>query len=153
MFAAVFLVVTFAGLVCLVWSGGWPERAIAVLMLINILITPFVEPYQIGDWRAGVALLELVVFLVMWAALEIKGRWWLTAAAGFQLIIVVSHLASLTGTYFTWTVVSARLGAAALLSLTFFIGAWEAWAARRFAREGAVTCLHNGPLKPPPTAG
>ncbi|RZJ19136.1 MAG: hypothetical protein EON91_02765 [Brevundimonas sp.] len=142
-----FLCLTALGLLALVVVGGWPERVIAVLVLVNILATPLLEPLQIGQWRAGLAALELTLFVAMWIVVEVRGRWWLTAAAGFQLIAVVSHLVSLTGAYFIWTAVSARIGVAGLLSLTFLFGAWEAWAARRFAREGATKWDASGPLK------
>lgn len=153
MIALFFLCLTALGLLALVVFGGWPERLIALLVLVNILATPLLEPVQIGQWRAGLAVLEVALFVAMWVVVEIRARWWLTAAAGFQFIAVLSHLVALTGAYFIWTAVSARIGAAALLSLTFLFGAWEARAARRFAREGATTWDANGLLRTPPGAG
>lgn len=135
MIATVLLVISAFGLTALLAFGGRAERVAAVLIIANIVSTPFLEPFKIGEWRAGLAVLETVLFLALWAIVEIRGRWWLTAAAGLQLIVVLSHLLALSGAYFIWTAVSIRIGAAGLMSLTFFVGAWEAWADRRFARE------------------
>jgi hypothetical protein len=135
---AAIILVTLAGVLALLRFGEWEERAVAVMVVALLVLVRLVEPFQIGSWRAGVAGLE-VCFLIatLWLAYA-RDRWWLTALAGFQLISVLTHVIPLLayGRHFVWTAVTIRLEVWLLICITFFVGAWEAWAARRFAREG-----------------
>lgn len=130
--------VTLAGVLALFRFGGWEERAVGVMVLALLVLVRFVEPIQIGDWRAGVAGLEIAFLIAILALTYTRDRWWLTALAGFQLISVLTHIVPLlaSGRHFVWTAVTIRLEVWLLICITFFVGAWEAWAARRFAREG-----------------
>lgn len=130
--------ITLAGVLALFRFGGWEERAVGVMVLALLILVRVVEPIQIGPWRAGVAGLEIVFLIAILALTYTRDRWWLTALAGFQLISVLTHLVPLlaSGRYFVWTAVTIRLEVWLLICITFFVGAWEAWAARRFAREG-----------------
>lgn len=138
MITAAIILVTLAGVLALLRFGEWEERAVAVMVVALLVLVRLVEPFQIGSWRAGVAGLE-VCFLIatLWLAYA-RDRWWLTALAGFQLISVLTHVIPLLayGRHFVWTAVTIRLEVWLLICITFFVGAWEAWAARRFAREG-----------------
>lgn len=132
------IVVTLAGVLALFRFGGWEERAVGGMVLALLILVRLVEPIQIGTWRAGVAGLEIAfLFAILWLT-YVRDRWWLTALAGFQLISVLTHVIPLltAGRHFVWTAVTIRLEVWLLICITFFVGAWEAWAARRFAREG-----------------
>ena len=117
--------------------GRWTDR-LAILVLIGaIVIEELVDGLYWGGWRIGVAITNLVLFLVLWILAELGNRWWLVFASGFQLIIVLTHLIPLLRPgYLVDTGVAIRLLLWGLLSITFFVGALEAWAADRFAREG-----------------
>ncbi|MFT4955400.1 MAG: hypothetical protein ACI8U3_001788 [Brevundimonas sp.] len=125
-------------LVLLFLIGDWGERAASVVYLVAIIVTPLVDDLHIQNWRYGVAGVEVAVLVAIWILAEVRERWWLTAAAGFQLIAVLTFVIPWImppGFYFVWTEVSIRHAVWLLLVLTFFAGAMEAWAARRFARE------------------
>ncbi|QDH72080.1 hypothetical protein [Brevundimonas sp. M20] len=130
--------VTLVGVLALFCFGGWEERLVGVLVLALLVLVPLLEPLQIGTWRAGIAALELVFLIAILWLTYARDRWWLTALAGFQLISVLTHLVPLLadGRHFVWTAVTIRMEVWLLICITFFVGAWEAWAARRFAREG-----------------
>jgi hypothetical protein len=130
------LALTLAGLILLVWRGQWQERAAAAAVTVYLAATPLLEPIKFLNWRVGVAGAELVLFLIFWGLAEAARRWWLTAAAGFQLIAVLSFLVPIAiPDLFVWTGVAVRYGAWSLITFTLFAGAWEAWADSRFRRE------------------
>ena len=139
------LIITLAGVLALFLYGGAEERVVGVLVLALLLAVRPLEPLQLGTWRAGIAALDLAFFVVVAAMALLRDRWWLTALAGFQLIVVLTHLVPLIAQHrhFTWTGVTVRLEVWVLICLTFFAGAWEAWAARRFARESQRHVLHD----------
>jgi hypothetical protein len=132
------ILLTLAGVLALLRFGGWEERAVAVMVVALLILVRLVEPFQIGTWRAGVAGLEICFLIAILWLTYARDRWWLTALAGFQLISVLTHVIPLLayGRHFVWTAVTIRLEVWLLICITFFVGAWEAWAARRFAREG-----------------
>lgn len=137
--------VTLLGVLALWRFGAWEERLVGVVVIALLVLVHLVEPFQVGNWRAGVAGLELAFLIVVWVLVYHRDRWWLTALTGFQLISVLTHVTTLLAPHhFVWTAVTVRLGVWLLICVTFFAGAWEAWAARRYAREGQV----HEPLHP-----
>lgn len=139
------IIVTLCGVLALLRFGAWEERLIGVMVLALLVLVRVVEPIKIDSWRAGVAGLELAFLLVILWLVYTRDRWWLTALAGFQLISVLTHLVPLLayGKHFIWTAVTIRLEVWLLICISFFAGAWEAWAARRFAREGGSHDQNN----------
>ena len=121
----------------LLWRGETVERlAVAALTAAQVLSVLLV-PWDIDGFRIGVMLVDVALFIALWALAEHGGRWWLVACAGFQLIIVFSHLAPFFAhERLGWAAVTLQWGAWTLVSLTAFVGIWEATAARRFAQEG-----------------
>lgn len=143
------IVFTLAGVFALWRFGAWEERLVGGMVIALLVLVHLVEPFQIGTWRAGVAGLELAFLVAVWTLVYLRDRWWLTALTGLQLISVLTHVAALAGPHhFVWTAVTVRLGVWILICLTFFVGAWEAWADRRFAREGHLNDpVHNQPVE------
>lgn len=117
--------------------GGTEDRLGAVVFAGALIITPFVDHVLWGSWKAGAAGVDVLMLIGFWILAERYDRWWLVMAAGFQLIAVITFVIPWfqPGAYFVWTGVTLRIGVWLLLSITLFIGAWEAWAAQRFARE------------------
>ncbi|MBA3999165.1 hypothetical protein [Brevundimonas sp.] len=117
--------------------GGRQDRLGAVVFTGALIITPFVDHILWGSWKAGAACVDALMLIGFWTLAERYDRWWLVMAAGFQLIAVITFVIPWfqPGAYFIWTGVTLRIGVWLLLSITLFIGAWEAWAAQRFARE------------------
>lgn len=128
---------TLTAVIALWRFGAWEERVVGAMVLALLGLVHIVEPLQIGVWRAGVAGLELCFLIAVGWLLYLRDRWWLTALAGFQLISVLTHVTALVAPHHSiWTAVTVRLGVWILICITFFAGAWEAWADRRFAQEG-----------------
>ncbi|HEY1071765.1 hypothetical protein [Brevundimonas sp.] len=121
----------------LLWRGGMVDRlAVAALTAAQVL-SAFLVPWDIDGFRVGVMLVDVALFGALWALAEHGRRWWLVACAGFQLIIVVSHLAPFFAhERLGWAAVTLQWAAWSFVSLTAFVGIWEALADRRFAREG-----------------
>jgi hypothetical protein len=120
----------------LVWRGGLPDRAAVLSVALYIVAGEFLESVMWGDWRVGSASLDLALLLCLWWLTLRADRWWLVLVTGFQLIAVGTHLIPLVKPgYFFWTGTTIRLVIWGFISISFIVGAWEVWAARRFARE------------------
>lgn len=132
------IVLTVVAVLCLFGFGDWEERTIGAAVAVLMVVAPLVASLQFGTTRPGVALIEGMFLLGILYLAMTRDRWWLLALAGFQTISVATHLIALINpNHFLWTAVTVRLEVWVLICATLFIGAWEAWAARRFAREGA----------------
>ena len=124
-------------------GDGW-ERAAVLLVTAAIFATPLVEHIHLGNSRVGVAAVDIGLFIGLWLLAERGDRWWLTAAAGFQLISVGTFAIPwiIPDTFLVWTGVTIRLLVWGLISIILLVGAWESWAARRFAREATHAKPH-----------
>ena len=130
------LLANLAAMVPLAWRGNAFDRFGVVIVILYVIVGEVVEAIMWGSWRAGSASLDLVLFLGLWWAAERTDRWWLILVAGFQLLAVATHLIPLVQPGFMyWTGTTIRLVIWGLMSISFFIGAWEVRAAARFARE------------------
>lgn len=130
------LLANLAAMAPLAWRGRSGDRTAIAVVVLYIIVGEVVESIMWGSWRAGSAFLDLVLFLSLWWIAERTDRWWLVLAAGFQLLVVATHLIPLIQPGFHyWTGTTVRLVIWGLMSISFFIGAWEVQAAARFARE------------------
>ncbi|WP_420471478.1 hypothetical protein [Brevundimonas sp. FT23042] len=82
--------VTYATLVVLLWKGRTPERLAGLALIIAQTATPLVAHLQLGGVRVGVAAVSLALAAALIALALYGRRWWLLAAAGFQLISLAS---------------------------------------------------------------
>lgn len=144
--ATILLMLGVFALLLLLLVGDWGERSASAIYLAALAATPMVDHLNIQNWRYGVAGIEVMVLVGIWILAEIRDRWWLTAAAGFQLIAVLTFLIPWLmppGVYFVWTEVTIRYAVWVLLVLTFLVGAWESLAAKRFAMEATSHAQSN----------
>lgn len=118
----------------LIWRRGTALDRMAVGVLVAaIVVGAFAWRWDIHGWRAGTALLNVSMFLALWALTERHDRWWLVFLSAAQLLITATHLVpfmvpgSLPMSGFV-----IRQALWAVITLIFFAGAWECWAARRF---------------------
>lgn len=121
----------------LTWRGDWPERLAALLVLALLALEPLAFSLKVEAWRVGGLLVNLGFLIgLVWLA-ERWDRWWLVFAAALQLLLFMTFIMPLmTDEFSVRTGISVRLGLWGGISLLLFAGAWEAWAARRFAQEG-----------------
>lgn len=137
--AYLLLAANVAAGILLLRHGSTVERWAVALVTVFLIATPLLQTFHLGRWRLGIALLEVALFLGFWLLAERGSRWWLVAAAGFQLVAIFTHtIPLLAPEYFEWTQVTIRWVIWVGISATFFVGAWEAWAAERFALEGRL---------------
>ncbi|MGH7019921.1 MAG: hypothetical protein ACREEY_08580 [Brevundimonas sp.] len=121
----------------LLWRGGTVERLAVAATTVGLILSALLVPWDIDGFRVGVMLVDVALFAALWALAEHGRRWWLVAAAGFQLIMVVSHLAPFFAhERLGWAAVTLQWVAWTFVSLSAFAGVWEASADKRFAREG-----------------
>lgn len=137
MLSLTLLAANLVALALILRSGDVWERIAAVLLIAAIFATPLVQDIHLGNSRVAVAAVDVALFLGLWFLSERADRWWLTAAAGFQLISVGTFMIPwiMPDTFLVWTGVTIRLLAWGLVSITLILGAWESWAARGFAQE------------------
>ena len=125
--------------VLLLWRGEAVERWAVLALTAAQVLSVLLVPWDIDGLRIVVMLVDVALFAALWGLAEHGRRWWLVACAGFQLIIVVSHLAPFFAhERLGWAAVTLQWVAWTFVSLTAFVGVWEAGADRRFAREGRV---------------
>ncbi len=83
---------------CVSWcalGGLRPERFAAAAVLLGFAATQLVTPLEISGWRAGVALVDvLLLAALLWLTVRFD-RWWLVAASGAQLVTVMTHALAL----------------------------------------------------------
>ena len=112
------------------WLGRTVERLAGIAFLVAMLGTPLVDGLQVGGLRWGVGLLALGLFgTLTWLSLAAE-RWWLTAAAGVQLLSIATYLVALLNPDVqVWASVSFRIVVWTELMLIGLFGVWEARAA------------------------
>lgn len=77
-------------------KGGHAERMVAVILLANYLVGPFLQPARIGEVMFGLAVADLVLLGVLgWLTLKYD-RWWLLLATAAQGLVVLAYLAVMT---------------------------------------------------------
>lgn len=123
----------------------WLGMSMYVAALILELL---VSDIRINTWMAGLAGVNLLLFLGLWYLAERYDRWWLFLGAITQLATVATHASPIfNGDHWVDSGIAFRNVLYVLTSVIFFVGAWEAREARRFAREGATKWDASGPLK------
>lgn len=110
--------------------GRTVERVAAVAFFIAMTVTPMVDHLQIGGLRWGVGLLALGLFGTLSCLSLVAERWWLTAAAGVQLLSIATYLVALLNPDVqVWASVTFRIVVWTELMLIGLFGVWEARAA------------------------
>ncbi len=143
MAASILLGATLLGLALLALNGGRYERIAVAALAVYMVVVPLATPIRIENWRVGVAALEVVLFVLLWWLAERSNRWWLTAAAGFQLIAVLSFsIPFIAPGALVLTGVAARFGAWVLITICLFVGVVEVRAGRR----ASIGSCQNGVL-------
>jgi hypothetical protein len=86
------------------WRGGWPERAVAVINLIGILVTPVVQerPF-VAHFQLNILLIDFCVMVAFMVVALRSDRWWPLFATAAALMTVLTDLA------YIWVHLSHRL--------------------------------------------
>jgi hypothetical protein len=94
----------------LLWAGRKVDR-IGVLAFVAVNWgSPLLSGLEIGNIRWGVALLSVAFSCVLIGMVAASRRWWIIAAAGFQLVATASYAVALADPDFLiWTGITLRL--------------------------------------------
>jgi hypothetical protein len=124
--------VTIVVLTTLFMVGRKADRlGVAAFVVVN-WGSGFLTPLEIGNIRWGVALLSVTFLCVLIALVAASRRWWIIAAAGFQVVATASYGVALADPDFLiWTGVSLRLGIWILQMAACGFGIIEALSQRR----------------------
>lgn len=106
--------------------GRRPERIAVVIVILFLGATEVADQLTVDRVRYAVAGLDLALFLSFWALARYGDRWWLIDAAALQLLTVTTHVVPLISDHYLWAQVTSRYLIWTLISVLFFIGAWEA---------------------------
>lgn len=126
------LIPTVGALALLLWLGRAPERIAGAAFIAIVLATPLVQHLEFGNIRWAVAAMSFALLgLLIWLALT-ADRWWLLAAAGFQLIGFGTYLVALVQPeLLIWSGIALRRIVWLQLMLACALGAWEALSIRQ----------------------
>lgn len=116
----------------LLWFGQREDRLGAAVFVTAILAPPVLEPLVIGNVRWGLGLMSIGLLTSLIALVMVSRRWWIIAAAGFQLAATSSYaIAIAQPELLIWTGVSLRLVLWMLQMVACGFGIAEAVSARR----------------------
>ena len=122
------------------WRGRWVERIAATAMAAAWFVSPLVQDdTQTLGAQSGVLMVDILLLLVLLYLALTADRWWTMAAAAFQGVSALVHLAAaldrqiiprayyVAGSLFSYLVMGALL-----------IGAWNAGRRRKPGPHGLV---------------
>lgn len=130
------LIPTIGAIALLLALGRKPERIAAVAFIAIVLGSPAVQHLEFQNVRWAVGALSLGLLAVLtWLALT-ADRWWLLAAAGFQLVGFGTYLVALfQPDVLIWSGIALRRIVWLQLMLACAFGAWEAWSIGNSVKE------------------
>lgn len=77
-------------------KGGHAERGVVLVLLVNYLAAPLLQPARIGELMFGLAVADSALLGVLaWLTLRYD-RWWLLLATAAQGLVVLAYLAVMT---------------------------------------------------------
>ncbi len=76
-------------------SGGRPERAGGILLIVAALASPAVQSSRFGEVEVGIAIVDVLLLLALVAVALTGHRIWPKFAAAFQFVCVLTHVARL----------------------------------------------------------
>jgi hypothetical protein len=118
-------------LATLLWVGQRADRIGAAAFLAVLLGSPLLSPLEIGNVRWAIALMSVAFLTVLIGLVSASRRWWIIAAAGFQLAATSTYAIALARPeLLIWTGVSLRLVLWMLQMVACLFGILEAWSHR-----------------------
>lgn len=123
--------VTIALCLFAIWRGGLEERLAAANLWLNTTATHLLRDYSWPQVQPAGFVAD-VLSLVLLLAIALRSRkYWPLAAAAFQLLMVITHIAKLIDPDIgQWSYLTAIVIWTHLLNVALGVGIWNAWRAR-----------------------
>lgn len=134
---SVFLAVCGAAL----WKGRWEERLTGAAFLAGWVVTLLLRDRSWSGTQWGGFAVDVVFLLIVTGVALKSRRYWPMAAAGFQLLGVVTHAARLIDPHVgAWAYITAGVIWTWLIMGALAVGTYNRWRERRQPASGlAVT--------------
>ena len=119
-----------------IWRGGWPERTVAVAILVGSFLTPVVQIHGSADGLEPWVFLIDFSFMLLVVGVALKSdRWWPLFCAAYALLVASSHFArSLNEGIRQYAYISGAVLWSYAAVLALGLGVWELERRRRLAR-------------------
>lgn len=112
-------------------KGGVEERVTAVTLFIATWGTILLRDRSWPQVQATAFALDVAVLAVLLVIALRTAKYWPLAAAGFQLLGVVTHIGKLIDPHVNqWAYITAGVIWTYLLIIALSVGAWNTWRAR-----------------------
>jgi hypothetical protein len=114
------------------WKGGREEQLAAGGLLLSFALTVALRDatWSGTQWSAVVADVCLLIFLTTIALRTVRS--WPLAAAGFQLLCVLTHVApAIDPAVRAWAYATAQVIWSQLLVVAIGVGVWNSWRRER----------------------
>jgi hypothetical protein len=124
------------------WKGGRDERIVSAAFLADVIASLALLQYRTGtQW--GVFAVDGLFFILLVAVALKSRRYWPIAAAGFQLLAILTHAASTFDPHLGgWAYITAGIIWTDLVTLSLAVGTYNRWRERRqlaaMAADGSV---------------
>lgn len=110
------------------WKGRWSERVVAAGFLLGWLATALLKDHHFAGPQWSIFAADTAALLLfLFVALK-SGRYWPLFAAAFQLLAVITHVASTFDRHLSaWAYITAGVIWSYLLLGSIGIGTWNTW--------------------------
>ena len=133
--------VTVMLLVCGValWKGGREERLAAGGLLANAAVTVLMRDYSWPQLQGAEFVVDVLTLLLFTAIALRTPKYWPMAAAAFQLLGVMTHVAKMIDPSLQqWAYMTAIVIWTYLIFIAIGVGTWNSWRAQRQPANAAA---------------
>ena len=131
------LAVMFVVCSCAFIRGGLEERLAAGSMLINVTATQVLRDYSWPQVQPAGFIADVLSLVLLLAIALRTPKYWPLAAAAFQLLMVLTHVAKMIDPDLgQWSYVSAIVIWTYLKMIALGVGVWNCWRAWPYAPSG-----------------
>jgi hypothetical protein len=115
-----------------IWKGDEDERLAGAALAIADIATPFLKDHRWLGPQWGVFAVDMAFFALIVVIAFRTTKYWPIAAAGFQLLGLLTHAAMLIDKGVrAWAYVTAGVIWSYLILIALGVGTWNVWQARR----------------------
>jgi hypothetical protein len=127
------------------WKGGTEERLVAGALALNVILCAKLRDISWPHVQLGEFAIDVLTLAFFVAVALRTPKYWPLAAAAFQLLGVMTHVAKLIDPLLQqWAYITAGIIWTYMLFAAILTGTWNSWRARRGPQPAATR---------PPAAG